>query len=66
MKQNFQQNLVRFSLLMLVVGLSGYLVYRSSKSGSCSVCSFCGKCSKLNSCSQPAAKEYRVVEKTSK
>lgn len=64
MKRAVVQNFVRILLLASIVVVSGYLIYRAD--GSKNVCpteTICSKCSKVNSCTLPAAKEYKESKK---
>jgi hypothetical protein len=61
MKGFVMKNAIRYVVLVVIVVISGYLIFNSngSDNNACQAESVCGKCSKVNSCSLPAAKEYK-------
>lgn len=67
MKSAVVRNLLRILLLLSVVIVSGYLIYRADNTkNTCPTETVCSKCSKVNSCSLPAAKEYKENHQVNK
>ena len=63
MNKHLTQKILRYFVLLIVVLISGYLVYRSENSNSCQQESICNKCSKVSTCSLPAAKDFKETQK---
>ena len=53
---------IRYVVLVAIVVVSGYLLFNNtsgSDNNACQAESICGKCDKVNTCSLPAAREYK-------